>query len=116
MNAWADAVRDRDLHLSVLTLGEIRKGLERLRDRDPAQAAVFDAWLTALASQFQNRLLSVDSLVAQEWGRLNAPAERPTVDSLLAATARVHHMTVVTRNTHDFEGCGVSLLNPWLPA
>jgi predicted nucleic acid-binding protein len=113
--AWASEVADADLYVSVLTLGEIRKGIERLRGRDPHRAEVFAAWLEQLRDHFADRILSIDDWVAEEWGRLNAPAERKTVDSLIAATARVHDLTVVTRNTADFGACDVTLLNPWLP-
>lgn len=113
VQAWAGAVSDGDLHLSVLTLGEIRKGIERLRVRDVSQAQTFATWLSDLERRFAQRILPVDAQIAQEWGRLNAITPRPTVDSLIAATARVHGLTVVTRNTADFDGCGVSLLNPW---
>jgi predicted nucleic acid-binding protein len=112
---WASEVADADLYLSVLTPGEIRKGIERLRGRYPEQAEVFAAWLEQLRGHFANRILSIDDRVAEEWGRLNAPAERKTVDSLIAATARVHDLTVVTRNTGDFEPCDVAVLNPWQP-
>ena len=113
VQAWIAEVRDGDLHLSVLTLGEIRKGIEVLRHRDGAQAAVFAGWLADLHQRFASRILPVDTHVAQEWGRLNAKLARNTVDSLIAATALVHSLTVVTRNTTDFEGCEVELLNPW---
>ena len=113
--AWASEATDAELFLSVLTLGEIRKGIERLRRRDSDQAEVFAAWLEQLRDQFADRILPVDDRVAEEWGRLNAPAERKTVDSLIAATARLHDLTVVTRNTGDFDGCDVSVLNPWRP-
>ena len=113
--AWASDVAGADLYMSVLTLGEIRKGIERLRGRDPDQADVFATWLEQLRDHFADRILSIDDRVAEEWGRLNAPAERTTVDSLIAATARLHDLTVVTRNTSDFDGCDVLLLNPWQP-
>ena len=113
VRAWAGAVADVDLHLSVLTLAEIRKGIELLRNRDPAQAAVFAGWLGELHTRFADRIVAIDARVAEEWGRLNAPSPRSTVDSLIAATARVHGLTVVTRNTCDFEGCDVPLLDPW---
>jgi toxin FitB len=113
VRAWASAVHDVDLHLSVMTLGEIRTGIDRLRDRDAAQADVFARWLGELRNRFADRILPVDARVADEWGRLNAAASRNTVDSLIAATARVHELTVVTRNTKDFQGCDVPLLNPW---
>ena len=116
VRAWAEAVKDVELHLSVLTLGEIRKGIELLRGRDPAQAEVFAGWLNDLRARFAERILAIDVRIAEEWGRLNAVATRNTVDSLIAATAHVHGLIVVTRNTSDFEGCGVPLLNPWHPA
>ena len=113
VQAWAASVADSELHLSVLTLGEIRNGIERLRVRDAPQADTFAAWLTELQTRFASRILPVDTPIAQEWGRLNARTPRNTVDSLIAATALVHGLTVVTRNTADFEGCQVQLLNPW---
>ena len=113
VSAWASEVADTELHLSVLTLGEIRKGIERLRRRDPDQADVFATWLAELRTRFAARILPVDTRVADDWGRINAPAERKTVDSLIAATARVHELTVVTRNAADFKDCNVPLLNPW---
>jgi hypothetical protein len=97
----------------VLILGEIRNGIERLRPRDPEQANVFDAWLAELRVRFAAQILPVDDRAADEWGRLNAAVPRKTVDSLIAATARAHALTVITGNTRDFAGCGVSLLDPW---
>jgi predicted nucleic acid-binding protein len=114
--AWAEASDRRTWYLSVLTLGEIRKGIEKLRPRDAARAAAFDLWLRALHRQFGRRLVEIDAQVAEEWGRLNAGDPRPTVDSLIAASALVHGLTVVTRNTADFEPLGVRLVNPWEPA
>ena len=113
VRAWANHVDDIQLYLSVLTLGEVRTGVERLRGRDPRQADVFANWLIELHARFADRILPVDAAVAEEWGRLNAAAPRNTVDSLIAATARIHGMTVVTRNISDFADCGVQLLNPW---
>lgn len=110
---WADAVDGAELYMSVLTLGEIRTGIDRLQGREPAQADVFTRWLGELRVRFAGRILAVDSRVADQWGRLNAVASRNTVDRLIAATAHVHELTVVTRNTKDFQGCDVSLLNPW---
>ncbi len=113
MSAWADTVDDADLHLSVMTLGEIRTGIDRLRGRDADQADTFARWLSELRTRFARRILMVDARVADRSGRLNAIATRNTVDSLIAATAHVHDLTVVTRNTRDFQGCDVPLLNPW---
>ena len=112
--AWAEASDRRGWYLSVLTLGEIRTGIEKLRPRDPERAAAFDRWLETLYRQFGGRLVGIDAQVAEEWGRLNAGRPRPTVDSLIAASARVRGLTVVTRNTADFEPLDVPLVNPWL--
>jgi predicted nucleic acid-binding protein len=76
---------------------------------------VFASWLGEMPTRFADRIVPIDARIAEEWGRLNAAAPRNTVDSLIAATARIHGLTVVTRNTSDFEGCGVPLLNPWRP-
>lgn len=113
--AWVGHVGDADLWLSVLTLGEIRKGIESLRSRDPTQAARFARWLDELHKSFADRIVSIDASTAEEWGRLNAAGPRNTVDSLIAASARIHELTVVTRNVRDFEDCGVPVLNPWQP-
>ena len=115
VRAWAEEVEDVELHLSALTLGEIRKVIEQLRNRGPAQADVFAGWLAELHTRFADRIVPIDARIAEEWGRLNATATRNTVDSLIAATARIHGLTVVTRNTGDFEACDVPLLNPWRP-
>lgn len=112
--AWAEASDRRGWHLSVLTLGEIRKGIEKLRPRDPERAAAFDRWLETLYREFGGRLIEIDARVAEDWGRLNAGDPRPTVGSLIAASARVHGLAVVTRNTADFEALDVALVNPWL--
>jgi predicted nucleic acid-binding protein len=115
VRAWVGEVEDVDLHLSVLTLGEIRKGIESLRSRDPNQADTFASWLHELHKRFADRILPIDARTAEEWGRLNATTTRNTVDSLIAATARIHGLTVATRNVRDFEGCGVPVLDPWQP-
>jgi predicted nucleic acid-binding protein len=115
VRAWAAAINDIEVHLSVMTLGEIRTGIELLRSRDPAQAEVFNRWLAELRARFAERIVAIDARVAEEWGRLNAAARCNTVDSLIAATARVHGFIVVTRNTDDFKDCGVPLINPWQP-
>lgn len=94
-------------------VGEIRQGVERLRRRDPNQAKVFDRWLAALRRDYGDRVLPITAAVAEEWGRLNAPDPLPVVDGLLAATAKVHDLTLVTRNTAQVERTGVRLLNPF---
>jgi predicted nucleic acid-binding protein len=88
---------------------------ERVRRRDPAQAAVFEAWLATLRQHYADRLLPVTAQIAEEWGRLNVPDPIPTVDGLLAATARVGGLVLVTRNTADLARTGVQLLDPFAP-
>lgn len=111
---WLASVRGDDLYLSVLVLGEVRQGIERLRRRAPAQANVYDAWLTRRRQDYSDRVLPITVEVAEEWGRLNAIRPLPTVDGLLAATALVHNLTLVTRNTADLAQTGVQVLNPFL--
>lgn len=111
--SWFEEAAGEDLFLSVLVVGEIRQGIERLRVRDPEQAAAFERWLDTLQRDFRDRLLPVSAAVGDAWGRLNAPAPLPTVDSLLAATALVHGLVFVTRDTSKLEGARVPLLNPW---
>ncbi len=113
VKGWMAGVSGRDLYLSVLVVGEIRQGIERLRGRDPDQAGVFDAWLRRLREEYAERVLTVTLAVAEEWGRLNVPDPLPAVDGLLAATARVHGLTLVTRHTTDLARAGVKLLNPF---
>ncbi|MBX6741821.1 MAG: type II toxin-antitoxin system VapC family toxin [Acetobacteraceae bacterium] len=111
--AWWAGVEDRDLFLSALTLGEIRKGVEGVRPRDPGRAAALEAWLAEVADAFGARVLGVDAAVAEAWGRMSATRSVPVVDALLAATARVHDLVLITRNTADVEGLGVRVLNPF---
>lgn len=112
---WMKTVSGRDLFLSVLVVGEIRQGIERLRRRDAAQADVFEAWLGRLGQQYADRILDVTPPIAEEWGRINVPDPLPTVDALLAATAKVHGLTLVTRNTADLRRTGAKLFNPFTP-
>ncbi len=110
---WLAATPGRDLFLSVLVVGEIRQGIERLQRRDPVRARTFEEWMTRLRGEYADRLLPVTTEVAEEWGRLNAPDPLPAVDALLAATAKVHGLTLVTRNTADVARTGAALLNPF---
>ena len=113
--AWFTSVRATDLYLSVLVVGEIRHGIERLARRDRAQATVYDKWLADLLDLYGDRVVPVTADVAETWGRLNVPDPLPVVDSLLAATALVHDWTLVTRNTADVVRTGVRLLDPFEP-
>jgi hypothetical protein len=102
-----------ELFLSVLVVGEIRLGVERLRRRDPVQAETLGRWLGEVHSTYADRILPVTSGVAEEWGRLNVPDPLPVIDGLLAATANVHGLTLVTRNTTDLARGGVQVFNPF---
>jgi predicted nucleic acid-binding protein len=115
VKAWLASVPATSLYLSVLVVGEIRRGIERLRPRDPAQAAVFEAWLGTLRHDYPDRIIPITTEIAEEWGRLSVPDPLPTADGLMAATARVMRLTLVTRNTADFDRTGVALLNPFGP-
>ncbi|MBO3745466.1 type II toxin-antitoxin system VapC family toxin [Streptosporangiaceae bacterium NEAU-GS5] len=113
VSAWLEAAPGPALYLSVLVVGEIRQGIERVRDRDPVKAAVFESWLTRLEHGFADRIVPVDLKVARQWGLLNAKATLPVVDGLLAATALAYGWTLVTRNTKDFARASVPLLDPF---
>lgn len=107
---------DDQLFLSVLTIGEIRRGVESIRRRDASAAAVLDAWLSRLVALHRERLLPVSEPVAEEWGRLGVPDSLPVIDGLLAATAKVHGLTLVTRNASDVRRIGVPELDPFAAA
>jgi toxin FitB len=111
--AWYDSIDDANIYLSVLVLGEIRKGVERARPSDPARARVLEKWLTTVVGSFAERILPVDQAVADEWGRMSAKRPVSTVDALLAATAKVHSMTLATRNVSDVADLGASFINPF---
>ena len=113
VSEWFDAAAPHTLFVSVLTLGEIRKGIEKLRPG--RRRARIVAWLeTELPAWFEDRVLPIDAGVADEWGRLLAKRGTvPAIDSLIAATALRHRLAVVTRNESDFAATGVELLNPW---
>jgi predicted nucleic acid-binding protein len=113
VSLWFAGIASEDIYLSVLTLGEIRKGIENLRRRDPPAAAALDAWLQELAAAHSGRILAIDGDIADAWGRFNVPDPLPVVDSLLAATARRHGLTMVTRNLDHVERTGVACLNPF---
>lgn len=115
--AWQQRHTDAEAYLSVLVIGEIRQGIERLRPRDAARAEALERWLAGLETGYADRILPISAEVAQEWGRLNSrPDPPPVVDGLLAATARVHRLTLVTRNTADLSRTGADLLNPFTAA
>jgi len=109
---WIASTPPDRMHISVLTLGEIEQGIARIRGRgDQNQAAALERWLTDLQAGFEDRVLPVSLPVATAWGR--QPNPRSVIDALIAATARVHGLTVVTRNVKDFEPAGIPVLNPF---
>lgn len=111
--AWIRAHRE-DLYLSVLVTGEIRRGIEAVRTRDPTAAASLERWLREVETGFEERILPIDGAVADRWGRLMAERTLPVIDGLLAATALVHGLTLATRNIRDVARSGVSAVNPFL--
>lgn len=110
---WAASINPAGLHTSVLVIGEIRRGIELKRRNDAVQAAALDAWLEKMRAGLGPRILPVDERVATLWGRLGIPDALPAIDGLIAATALVHGLTVVTRNLGDLARAGVTILNPF---
>jgi predicted nucleic acid-binding protein len=113
--AWYASVEQSELRLSALVIGEIRTGVETLRPRAPRRAHNLERWLFLVVDLFADRIIAIDRRIAEQWGRLNAVAKRPAVDGLMAATALVHGLTVVTRNVRDFAPTGAQCLNPFDP-
>ncbi|MFN7095965.1 MAG: type II toxin-antitoxin system VapC family toxin [Gammaproteobacteria bacterium] len=112
--AWANSVSAKSLYLSVITILELETGILLLERRDPAQGAILRSWLNAhVLPAFSERILAVDIAVAQCCAKLHVPDPRSDRDAIIAATALVHGMTIVTRNVDDFEPTGVEILNPW---
>jgi predicted nucleic acid-binding protein len=112
---WFESTPGDQMFLSVMMLGEVRRGIERLLNRDPEQAAVLETWLHGLYDGFASRIISIDAEIAEEWGRISAPVPVPREDGLMAATARVRGMVLVTRNVAHVVHTGVRVLNPWEP-
>ena len=111
---WIAATPPDRLHVSVLTLGEIEQGIARVRGRgDQQQASALERWLRDVEAGFEDRVLPVTLRVAAAWGRQQHAQPLPVIDEFIAATARVHGMTVVTRNAKDYERAGVQVLNPF---
>lgn len=105
------------VYVSVVTVGELRRGVESIRHRgDLEQARHLEAWLQAVLSEYADCILPLDPDIAQLWGRLRVPHPEHALDKQIAATALIHNLTVVTRNQRDFEATGVSVFNPFEPA
>ena len=110
---WFDQIPDENVYTSVLVMGEIRRGIESLRHRDPATANHLGLWLGGLEQDFTNRILPVNAQIANVWGHLNASTPLPVIDSLLAATALFHGFILATRNVEDIRRTKVCWFNPF---
>jgi toxin FitB len=111
---WIAATPPDRMHISVLTLGEIERGIARSRSRgDRQQVAVLERWLRDVEAGFEDRILPISLPVATTWGRQPQKQPLPPIDALIAATARVHGLTMVTRNAKDFEPAGIPVFNPF---
>lgn len=111
--SWLRSVDPLSVHLSVLTLGEIMRGIALKQKSDPRAASHLAEWLRKLRNDHSDRILPVTDQISVEWGRIAAIRPRGDIDGLLAATAIIHDMILVTRNVKDFDDTGVSVVNPW---
>lgn len=110
---WVAEQESDSLGISVMSLAEIRRGVELKRVKDPLQADVIEKWLTRTAKRHAGHILPVTEAIADRWGRLPAKKAQPGIDGFIAATALEHDLTVVTRNVADFKDTGVRIVNPW---
>jgi len=110
---WFEGVPEEQIHLSVLVVGELRRGVERLRERDSRRARDLETWLRQVVRDHGERILPVDFRVAEQWGRLAAMRPASVIDTLMAATAQVFELVLVTRNVKDVAWTGVSYLDPF---
>jgi toxin FitB len=113
---WYESVDRNEIFLSVLVIGELRQGIERLRRRDTIQASRLEERLLAVQGLMESRILPITQAIGDRWGRINSPDRLPVIDGLLAATALEHGLILVTRNVRDIERSGVSFLNPFTDA
>lgn len=110
--AWLEGVADEDIHLSAVTLGEIQVGIEITRQQDPHKAAEIEAWTDQVVASYN--VLALDAIIFRVWAKLmHRQSDTVYEDAMIAATAKVHHLTVVTRNVGDFERFNVPILNPF---
>ena len=110
---WFAEITDEEIRLSVLVVGELRRGVERLRERDTRQATALERWLRQVVRDHSARILPVDFRVEEQWGRLTAVRSGSVIDTLMAATAQIFDLVLVTRNVKHVAWTGVSYLNPF---
>lgn len=110
---WLSSQPGSQLYLSVVTLGEIERGIERRRKTEPAFAATLAAWLESLTLLYADRILPITPAIVRRWGRLSAQIGNDSADLLIAATGLAHHLTVVTCNVSHFEPTGIAVVNPF---
>jgi len=110
---WFEEAASEDLFISVVVLGEIRQGIERIRQRDQAQARALEKWLQWVTAEFGDRVLPVDEKIADQWGRLGGRQPIPVLDAFLAATAITHDLSVVSRDVDGFRNTGARVINPF---
>jgi toxin FitB len=114
VRAWAEGAREAELFISVVTMLELERGVLLIERRDHQQGAALRAWLEGkVVAAFHQRTLPIDTAVARRCAALHVPDPRPERDALIAATALIHGMTIVTRNESDFQSTGAGLFNPW---
>jgi len=113
VRTWFGGVSAEGIYLSVLVVGELRRGIERVRSKDPSQASALERWLRRITTDHAERILPVDGPVAELWGRLTARRPGSVIDTLMAATALAHGLVLVTRNVKDVDWTGVGYLNPF---
>ena len=110
---WFRKRESRELFLSVLTIGEVRRGVERIRRRDPTSASALEHWLGRTVDAFADRIIGVDRAIAEHWGHLGTPDPVPAIDALIAATAIERDLVVVTRNVKHIAGTGARFVDPF---
>jgi predicted nucleic acid-binding protein len=113
--AWMSSVPRDSLFVSVLVIGELRRGVDLLYRRDNQQGRALERWYQGILTAYADRILPVTYDIADEWGRMNVPDRLPAVDGLMAATARIHRLTFVTRDVGRLAQYGVDVLNPFEP-
>jgi predicted nucleic acid-binding protein len=114
--SWASSASAGAMYVSAMTMFELELGILMMERRDPAQGGILRSWMTQrVLPAFAGRVLAIDSAVAFQCAKLHMPNQRSERDAMIAATALVHGMSVVTRNLDDFQGTGATLINPWLP-